>query len=201
MICKYVFNDPCLHSDRKPENVLIGKDGYIKLTDFGFAKKLEPSGTTWTLCGTPDYLAPEIIQGLGHGKAVDWWTVGAVLFEMLASYPPFFDDDPMVTYAKIVRGTVTYPKTFSRSVVDLLKRLLLPKPQKRLGATNGGAALIKSHPWFDGFDWQALANKTMTPPFIPKVENDDDTGNFVTDDVDAEIATYTGDNASWEGFF
>ena len=83
-----------VYRDLKPENILINKNGYLKLTDFGFAKQLE-NEKTYTLCGTPEYLAPEIILNKGHGKAVDWWTLGILLYEMLEGIDPFSDDDPM----------------------------------------------------------------------------------------------------------
>lgn len=103
----------------KPENILVAQDGYLKLTDFGFAKFLE-GGRTYTLCGTPEYLAPEILLNKGHGKPVDWWTLGILIYEMLAGYfdyigiDPFNDEDPMGIYQKILKGKVKFPKDFDK---------------------------------------------------------------------------------------
>lgn len=97
----------------KPENILISSDGYLKLTDFGFAKYLE-SGRTYTLCGTPEYLAPEILLNKGHGKPVDWWTLGILIYEMIAGIDPFNDEDPMGIYQKILKGKVRFPKDFDK---------------------------------------------------------------------------------------
>ncbi len=94
----------------QPENLLLEKDGHLRLTDFGFAKRLSDCDRTWTLCGTPEYLAPEIIQSKGHGFAVDWWALGILIFEMLAGYPPFFDENPFGIYEKILSGKVEWPR-------------------------------------------------------------------------------------------
>ena len=173
---EFMHSKNTVHRDLKPENLLLDNQGYVKLTDFGFAKIV--TDRTFTLCGTPDYLAPEVVSGQGHGKGVDWWTLGILIYEMIASYPPFYDEDPMRTYAKIMHGRIAFPKHFSPAAVDLISKLLNPKPTKRLGVINGGVALIKGHPWFHGFNWDALAKREMKAPLEIKIKGAEDLTHF-----------------------
>lgn len=175
----YMHRKKIIYRDLKPENLLMDKDGFIKMTDFGFAKDL-PDDSTFTLCGTPDYLAPEVILGLGHGRAVDWWTLGILTFEMLASHPPFFDKDPMKTYAKIMQGNVEYPKNFSPQACDIIESFLCRKPTKRLGVFKGGVERIIEHTWFHRFQWEGLYDKEIVPPYKPTIKNSRDLSNFDT---------------------
>merc|ERR1719445_2389822 len=177
---EYMHSKNIVYRDLKPENLLLDEYGYLKVTDFGFAKDIS-AGRTWTLCGTPDYLAPEIVAGKGHGKGVDWWTLGILIYEMLASTPPFYDEDPMKLYAKIVAGNMSFPPHFSKSAQSLVKKLLHQKPTKRLGVVKGGAQKIKEHSWFDGLDWNKLFNKTEKVPIVPTIQDNTDLSNF--DDV------------------
>merc|ERR1719431_2113822 len=131
----YMHQRDIIYRDLKPENLVLTNTGYLKVTDFGFAKVV--SNKTFTLCGTPDYLAPEIVTGQGHGKGVDWWTVGVLIFEMVAGCTPFFSSDQTEMYRKIVRGKYRTPKYFSYEVKELIRRLLVKRPTKRLGVTVG----------------------------------------------------------------
>ena len=106
----------------KPENLLVDKDGHVRITDFGFAKVVKDK--TYTLCGTPEYLAPEIIESKGHNKFVDWWALGVLIFEMLAGYPPFYDDNPMGIYQKILDGYYEFPPYIEAKGRDLIKSFL-----------------------------------------------------------------------------
>ncbi|XP_051840533.1 cAMP-dependent protein kinase catalytic subunit PRKX isoform X2 [Antechinus flavipes] len=133
IICaiEYLHSKEIVYRDLKPENILLDKEGHIKLTDFGFAKKLVDR--TWTLCGTPEYLAPEVIQSKGHGRAVDWWALGILIFEMLSGFPPFFDDNPFGIYQKILAGKIDFPRHLDLYVKDLIKKLLVVDRTRRLG--------------------------------------------------------------------
>ena len=176
-IFEYLHSKNIIYRDLKPENILINKNGYLKLTDFGFAKILE-NEKTYTLCGTPEYLAPEIILNKGHGKAVDWWTLGILLYEMLVGIDPFSDDDPMKTYQKILKGKINFPKTIDKDAKSLIKHLLTQDTSKRFGCLKNGVKDILNHRFFDGFDWKNFVYLTLTPPYIPDVKSEDDTSNF-----------------------
>jgi len=179
-----------IYRDLKPENLVLTETGYLKITDFGFAK--EVTDKTFTLCGTPDYLAPEIVTGQGHGRAVDWWTLGILLYEMVASFPPFFDEQPINTYRRIIKGKVKWVRNFSQEVRDLIQAFLRVRPIKRLGIRRGGVDLIRNSAFFEGFDWKALQKQQMEAPIINKVKNVKDMSNFekvrVTNDTAKPVA-------------
>lgn len=198
---EFMHDHNYIYRDLKPENLLLAKDGYLKITDFGFAKDIS-AGRTWTLCGTPDYLAPEIVGSKGHGKGVDWWTCGVFIYEMLASYPPFADDDPMKTYAKILHGTISYPSHFSKEAQSIIKKLLQPQPHKRLGVVKGGSKLIKKHPWYKGFEWQHCFDKKIPAPYIPSIKDSRDVSNFDEyDEEEDDAEPYRDDGSNWEEEF
>ena len=153
--------------DLKPENLLIAADGYLKLADFGFARRLPPGDRADTLCGTPEYLAPELVQQAGHTKAVDWWALGVLIFEMVAGRPPFSGDDRMAMFRDIVACRYAWPAGPSKAARDLVRQLLRVAPAARLGAGRGGAGEVRAHPWFAGFDWDGLTARTLPAPFVP----------------------------------
>ncbi|KAF9915670.1 camp-dependent protein kinase catalytic subunit, partial [Linnemannia zychae] len=182
---EYLHSHAVIYRDLKPENLLLDSMGHIKITDFGFAKHV-PQNITWTLCGTPDYLAPEIIQSKGYGKAVDWWSMGVLMFEMCAGYPPFFDEDHIKLYGKIMAGKVRYPSHFSPALKDILKRLLTSDLTKRYGNLRGGATDIKHHPWFEGVNWDQVYSRQIEAPYRPTIMGEGDASNFDDYPEDAE---------------
>jgi serine/threonine protein kinase len=175
-IFEYCHSLNIVYRDLKPENILLTADGYLKLTDFGFAKVIEHR--TYTLCGTPEYIAPEVLLNKGHGKPVDWWTLGILIYEMIVGYPPFVDDDPMGIYQKILSGKIVFPKLFSKDAKGLVKKLLTADLGKRYGNLKNGVDDIKEHKWFKPIDWMALYEKKVQTPFKPKVKSEEDTSMF-----------------------
>eukprot|EP00092_Neocalanus_flemingeri_P001352 GFUD01001443.1.p1 GENE.GFUD01001443.1~~GFUD01001443.1.p1 ORF type:complete len:360 (+),score=80.56 GFUD01001443.1:105-1082(+) len=172
----YLHSLHIAYRDLKPENILLDREGHVVLTDFGFSKKIPDR--TWTVCGTPDYLAPEIIQSKGHNKAVDWWALGILIYEMLAGCPPFYDDDPFMIYEKILKGNIKWPRQIDAVSKDLIQKLLVQDRTKRLGSMKAGAEDVQNHIFFKSLDWQDVYYKQLKPPIVPKVKSEADTRNF-----------------------
>lgn len=166
---EYLHHCSVIHRDVKPENVLICESGYIKLADFGFSKILK--NRTWTLCGTPEYLAPEIIMAKGYSFSVDWWALGILIYEMNAAYPPFYNSNPMNLYEKILTGRFKTPEYMTTVCKSLVKNLLEVDPIKRFGSLKAGVYDIKSHPWFREIDWYSILHQKIIAPYIPMSKN------------------------------
>lgn len=164
---EYLHSHDIIYRDLKPENILLDRNGHIKITDFGFAK--EVSTVTWTLCGTPDYIAPEVITTKPYNKSVDWWSLGVLIYEMLAGYTPFYDTTPMKTYEKILSGKIHFPSFMHPDVMDLLSKLITADLSSRLGNLLNGPADIRNHPWFAEVVWEKLLAKDIETPYEPPI--------------------------------
>jgi len=175
-IFEYCHSKNIIYRDLKPENILLNTDGYLKLTDFGFAKIIEYR--TYTLCGTPEYIAPEVLLNKGHGKPVDWWCLGILIYEMIVGYPPFVDEDPMGIYQKILSGKIVFPKLFDKNAKALVKKLLTADLGKRYGNLKNGVDDIKNAKWFASLSWDALLARQIQSPYKPTVKGETDTSNF-----------------------
>jgi len=162
-----------IYRDLKPENILITNQGHIVLTDFGLCKEgiQSEDDRTGTFCGTPEYLAPEVLKGKGYGKAVDWWSFGSLLYEMLTGLPPFYSQDVQEMYRKIMTEKLKFPPTITDDAKNLLDGLLQRDINERLR----DPAKIKTHSFFSAVDWNVLYEKKVTPPFIPPVKGESDT--------------------------
>ncbi|KAG6448736.1 hypothetical protein O3G_MSEX005674 [Manduca sexta] len=165
------FNDPPTFdktSDNYDRIKAIGNGAYGEV----LKKK------TWTLCGTPEYIAPEVIMSKGYSFGVDWWALGVLIFEMQAGHPPFFASDPSKLYEKVLEGQYKFPETFNAECKNLIKGLLQVDPSKRIGALKSGVYDIKCHSWFNSIDWQAILHQKCEPPFTPICHSPGDTSNF-----------------------
>jgi len=167
-----------VYRDLKPENILLDYTGHIALCDFGLCKlNMKDSDTTNTFCGTPEYLAPEILYAQGYNKVIDWWTLGVLLYEMLSGLPPFYDENTEKMYEKILRDPLVFSEDISPSARDILTKLLNRDPNSRLGVN--GADEIKKHPFFaKNLDFDKLLQKKIQPPFKPSVRSPVDVSNF-----------------------
>ncbi|KAL2484951.1 Serine/threonine-protein kinase AtPK2/AtPK19 [Abeliophyllum distichum] len=167
-----------MHRDLKPENILLDADGHAILTDFGLAKQLEENTRSNSLCGTVEYMSPEIILGKGHDKAADWWSVGILLFEMLTGKPPFIGGNRDKIQQKIIKDKIKLPTFLSSEAHSLLKGLLQKEPSRRLGGGPKGSDEIMGHKWFKSINWKNLERRGMQPSFRPEVAGKHCIANF-----------------------
>lgn len=176
----YVHSLDIVYRDLKPENVLIDAMGHIRLTDFGLSKEgiSGSSSGANSFCGTPEYLAPEILNRQGHGCAVDWWSLGALLYEMLSGLPPFYCKDRERLFEKIRKSELHYPASLSDQAKSVLRGLLTKDPNLRLGSGPKDADDIKDHAFFAVVNWKRLQNGEITPPWTPDIAGTNDTSQF-----------------------
>ncbi|XP_064789455.1 protein kinase C epsilon type isoform X1 [Oncorhynchus masou masou] len=173
-----------IYRDLKLDNILLDAQGHCKLADFGMCKEGILNGvTTTTFCGTPDYIAPEILQELEYGPSVDWWALGVLMYEMMAGQPPFEADNEDDLFESILHDDVLYPVWLSKEAVSILKAFMTKSPNKRLGCviTQGLEEAIKVHPFFKEMDWVLLEQKRVKPPFKPRIKTKRDVNNFDQD--------------------
>ena len=185
-----------IYRDLKPENLLICANGYIKVADFSFVKRLR-GGKTYTLCGTPAYLAPEQITRAGHDRGVDWWALGVLTYEMLAGISPFYHEEDMVMFRRIVEVKYSFlppvPK-MSYEAKDLVNALLQKAPHQRLPMGRLGVSALHQHLWFKGFNWDSLRDGKMKAPYVPRLKGSDDLRFFpdcTHESPGAEYGTYS----------
>ncbi|XP_062503723.1 ribosomal protein S6 kinase alpha-5-like [Corticium candelabrum] len=175
-----------IYRDLKLENILLDAEGHVVLTDFGLSKEMigDEGDRTYSYCGTVEYMAPEVVKSSkkGHDKAVDWWSLGVLLYELLSGASPFTvegeDNSQIKVSRRILRCEPFYPTSFSVGVKDLLRGLLAKDAKRRLGCGRNGVEDIKQHQWFDGLDWACLKSKQMSPPFVPVIRDELDVSNF-----------------------
>jgi len=175
----YLHEHNIVYRDLKLENLLLDKDGHIKIADFGLCKEEMFFGaSTKTFCGTPEYLAPEVLEDNDYGRAVDWWGTGVVMYEMMCGRLPFYNRDPEVLFQLILMEEIRFPRTLSENAKSLLGGLLIKDPKRRLGGGEEDAREIMIHPYFAHINWQELLEKKMQPPFKPQVTSETDTRYF-----------------------
>ncbi|XP_045174377.2 RAC-beta serine/threonine-protein kinase B-like isoform X1 [Mercenaria mercenaria] len=182
----YLHENNIVYRDLKLENLLLDKDGHIKIADFGLCKEEMFFGaSTKTFCGTPEYLAPEVLEDNDYGRAVDWWGTGVVMYEMMCGRLPFYNRDHDVLFELILLQQVKFPRTLSEDAKSLLGGMLVKNPKERLGGGEADVKDLMSHPFFKNINWQDLAEKKLTPPWKPDVRNEWDT-KYIPDEFACE---------------
>uniref|UniRef100_A0A8C6NT78 protein kinase C n=1 Tax=Nothobranchius furzeri TaxID=105023 RepID=A0A8C6NT78_NOTFU len=176
---QFLHDHKIVYRDLKLDNLLLGTDGYVKIADFGLCKEGMGYGDrTSTFCGTPEFLAPEVLTDTSYTRAVDWWGLGVLIYEMLVGESPFPGDDEEEVFDSIVNDEVRYPRFLSTEAIAIMRRLLRRNPERRLGSGEKDAEEVKKQPFFRNVDWEALLQKKVPPPFVPSVRGREDVSNF-----------------------
>ena len=176
---EFLHKNNMIYRDLKPENILMDSKGHLKISDFGLSKILDsPKDKAYTLCGTPQYLAPEILKNKGYDKNVDWWSLGCFIYEMLTGFLPFYIPKGNKINPKIYEEPLRFPPNVSPNAINLISQLLNVDPKKRLGGGKEDASAIKVHPFFKDVEWDKYWNREVDPPFVPDLEDELDLKYF-----------------------
>ncbi|XP_061763907.1 ribosomal protein S6 kinase beta-2-like isoform X1 [Nerophis ophidion] len=177
----HLHSSGIIYRDLKPENIMLNHQGHIKLTDFGLCKESIHDGSiTHTFCGTIEYMAPEILTRSGHNRAVDWWSLGCLMYDMMTGSPPFTGENRKKTIDKILKCKLILPPYLTIDAKDLLKKLLKKNPHQRLGSSKTDCTDIQRHSFFKQIKWDDLLNKRVEPPYKPQLQSDEDVSQFDT---------------------
>uniref|UniRef100_A0A8C7PNC2 Ribosomal protein S6 kinase n=1 Tax=Oncorhynchus mykiss TaxID=8022 RepID=A0A8C7PNC2_ONCMY len=177
----HLHSNGIIYRDLKPENIMLNHQGHIKLTDFGLCKEsIHDGAVTHTFCGTIEYMAPEILTRTGHNRAVDWWSLGALMYDMMTGSPPFTAENRKKTIDKILKCKVNLPPYLTLDARDMIKKLLKKSPSQRLGSSAADCKDIQKHPFFRHINWDDLLNKRCEPPYKPCLQSDEDVSQFDT---------------------
>uniref|UniRef100_A0A674CTX2 protein kinase C n=1 Tax=Salmo trutta TaxID=8032 RepID=A0A674CTX2_SALTR len=176
---QFLHEHEIVYRDLKLDNLLLDTEGYVKIADFGLCKEgMGFRDRTSTFCGTPEFLAPEVLTETSYTRAVDWWGLGVLIFEMLVGESPFPGDDEEEVFDSIVNDEVRYPRFLSTEAISVMRRLLRRSPERRLGAGERDAEEVKKHLFFRNMDWNGLLAKKVKPPFVPTIQDSNDVSNF-----------------------
>ncbi|XP_035856268.1 serine/threonine-protein kinase N1 isoform X3 [Sander lucioperca] len=176
---QFLHDHKIVYRDLKLDNLLLDTDGYVKIADFGLCKEGMGFGDrTSTFCGTPEFLAPEVLTDTSYTRAVDWWGLGVLIYEMLVGESPFPGDDEEEVFDSIVNDEVRYPRFLSTEAIGIMRRLLRRNPERRLGSGEKDAEEVKKQPFFRNVDWEALLHRKVAPPFVPSIVGKEDVSNF-----------------------
>lgn len=200
----HVHSSNIAYRDLKPENLLVDGEGYLKVVDFGFAKQIpfllkgRPSDKSYTLCGTPEYLSPELVLSKGHDLSVDYWALGVLIYELLCGGTPFADPQQPKIFEKVIHSSrfLRFPVGVDPQAQDIIRKLLEPNPSMRLGNLKGHSADVMAHPFFASIDWDRLAAKSLPAPFVPNIKNPLDSSNFDPYDEDDFVEPYVDDGTT-----